>query len=435
MVSAEPAGRVVQVNLSGGGVPKTPVPAARVGPLGLDGDAHRDDTVHGGPLRAVCLFAIEVIERLQAEGHPIEPGAVGENLTTAGIELADLAPGSRLGIGDEVLLELTSPAMPCDTIVAAFLDGKSGRISALTHPHDTRVYARVLREGTVRAGDPIAVLPPDPASDVATQVALFRIESAVRNRHIGLWRAAAAAGHAIDIVDDGELAIATSPDLTGPPFNLAFGLRSLPQFLPLVLETFTAAGVAGQFASPEPPWPGAEPVETILTLAAPPDAVDTTFCVAGVEVRETARGEPDAWGGGALADVLRALTDPPSHRFAALDDGVTVGSGLLFTHRRIGLLTSAIVAPAARGRGIQRALIAARARRAAELHCDLVVVEVDAGNTAPLRNAERAGLREMARRQVYRYDPAVHGDRPIIEARERFGRWAPDRPVARAAVA
>ena len=43
-------------------------------------------TVHGGPYRAVCLYAIEAIERLQAEGHPVEPGSVGDNLTTSGIE-------------------------------------------------------------------------------------------------------------------------------------------------------------------------------------------------------------------------------------------------------------------------------------------------------------------------------------------------------------
>jgi MOSC domain-containing protein YiiM len=110
-------GRVLQVNVSPGGVPKLPVGEARVGRDGLDGDAHHHDTVHGGPHRAVCLFAIEAIERVRADGHPgVGPGWVGENLTTEGIELALLPVGARLAIGDEVVLELSGPANPCDVI-------------------------------------------------------------------------------------------------------------------------------------------------------------------------------------------------------------------------------------------------------------------------------------------------------------------------------
>ena len=69
------SGRVLQVNVSHGGVPKRPVERAWVGTLGLEGDKHRENTVHGGPYQAVCLYGIEAIERLQAEGHPVEPGA------------------------------------------------------------------------------------------------------------------------------------------------------------------------------------------------------------------------------------------------------------------------------------------------------------------------------------------------------------------------
>ncbi len=65
--------RVRQVNVSSGGVPKLPVPVARVGRLGLEGDDHADRTEHGGPFRAVCLYSIEAIERVRAEGHPIFP--------------------------------------------------------------------------------------------------------------------------------------------------------------------------------------------------------------------------------------------------------------------------------------------------------------------------------------------------------------------------
>ncbi|HSE92450.1 MAG TPA: MOSC domain-containing protein, partial [Methylomirabilota bacterium] len=77
-------GRIVQVSVSPGGVPKRPVEAALVTALGVEGDAHRDTEHHGGPERAVCLYALEAIEALQHEGHPIVPGALGENLTVAG---------------------------------------------------------------------------------------------------------------------------------------------------------------------------------------------------------------------------------------------------------------------------------------------------------------------------------------------------------------
>ncbi|MDQ3128184.1 MAG: hypothetical protein M3Q66_06975 [Chloroflexota bacterium] len=80
-------GRVVQVNISPGGVPKLPVPAAHVRRDGLDGDARDHDAVHGGPHRAVCLLAIEAIERVRADRHTgVGAGAVGENLTTEGTE-------------------------------------------------------------------------------------------------------------------------------------------------------------------------------------------------------------------------------------------------------------------------------------------------------------------------------------------------------------
>src|SRR4051812_40525961 len=88
-------GRVVAVNTSRGGVPKLPLPEAYVGELGLEGDEHRNMVSHGGPLRAVCLLAQEVIDRVRAEGNPIASGTTGENVTTQGIELAALPFGTQ----------------------------------------------------------------------------------------------------------------------------------------------------------------------------------------------------------------------------------------------------------------------------------------------------------------------------------------------------
>lgn len=155
------AGRVVQVSISPGGVPKLPVAAARVHRLGLEGDGHDDTEGHGGPLRAVSLLANEAIRRVAAEGHPIAPGTAGENITTEGIELGTLPYGSRLAIGPELVLELTAAVSPCRTIAGNFSDGRFARLSAKLHPLDTRVYARVVREGAVRPGDAVMVLPDD----------------------------------------------------------------------------------------------------------------------------------------------------------------------------------------------------------------------------------------------------------------------------------
>src|SRR4051812_22185876 len=184
-------GRVIQVNISPGGVPKRPVAAARVGRDGLDGDRHDHDRVHGGPHRAVALFALEAIERVRADGHPgVTPGAVGENLTTSGIELSLLPVGTRLAVGSEVVLEIASPANPCDVIKGAFSAGKSGRISILLHPDDSRMYARVLREGTVRPGDAIDVLPAEAGTDAAVQRELDLLEAVEGETWLAMWRAA-----------------------------------------------------------------------------------------------------------------------------------------------------------------------------------------------------------------------------------------------------
>ena len=153
-------GRVVQVSCSSpGGVPKHAVPGARVGTLGLEGDGHlAAPSVHGGPDRAVCLYGLEAIARVAAEGHQAFPGAFGENLTMEQIDLALLLPGDRLTIGgDGLVLELTGPTAPCRNQARWFRDGDFSRISAKRFPADSRWYARVLTEGTVRPGDAVRV--------------------------------------------------------------------------------------------------------------------------------------------------------------------------------------------------------------------------------------------------------------------------------------
>ena len=151
-------GRVFQVSVSNGGVPKHRVFEAEIGLTGLAGDAQRDLRVHGGPERAVCLFSIEQIALMRIEGHRLSAGALGENITTEGIEWDEVVPGSRLQLGEEVLLEITSYTTPCWKNAQWFSDGNFQRINQATHPGSSRVYARVLRPGHVKEGDRVVLL-------------------------------------------------------------------------------------------------------------------------------------------------------------------------------------------------------------------------------------------------------------------------------------
>jgi MOSC domain-containing protein YiiM/predicted enzyme related to lactoylglutathione lyase len=151
-------GAVHQINVSSGGVPKRPIDGeGRVTRNGLEGDGHAKPAIHGGPDRALSLYSLERIESLAAQGHPIAPGTVGENVTARGLDWERIGPGTRLRLGSALRIEITSYAAPCTTIAGSFSDGDVSRLSQRVAPGWSRLCARVLREGSVRAGDPIIV--------------------------------------------------------------------------------------------------------------------------------------------------------------------------------------------------------------------------------------------------------------------------------------
>jgi MOSC domain-containing protein YiiM len=158
-VTGRPAGTLASINVSRGGVPKRPVPEATVTAAGLLGDRQADGRYHGGPERAVTLFSRERIDRLRAEGHPIDVGTTGENLTVAGLDWDRVKPPVRVRVG-AVELEVTKFASPCEKIAASFRDADFLRLSEKRHPGWSRVCAKVLREGPVRAGDVVELLGP-----------------------------------------------------------------------------------------------------------------------------------------------------------------------------------------------------------------------------------------------------------------------------------
>ena len=152
-------GTIRSINLSSGGVPKKAVSGAQVARLGVVGDAHNDTEGHGGPERAICLYSLERIRDLQREGHPIDIGTAGENLTVEGINWNLVAPGARIRCGDQVELEVASFTSPCKTIKKSFSDERFKRISQVVNPGWSRVYARVLAEGEIRIGDRVRLVP------------------------------------------------------------------------------------------------------------------------------------------------------------------------------------------------------------------------------------------------------------------------------------
>ena len=145
------------INVSNGGVPKLARASGVVRAGGLEGDRQRDLENHGGPECAVSIYSLELIQALQAEGHPIAPGTIGENLTLAGVQWDGMQPGARLELG-EVALQLTRHAAPCQNIAGSFRDGRVVRVSEKLHPGWSRFYARVLKEGTLRVGDRVRII-------------------------------------------------------------------------------------------------------------------------------------------------------------------------------------------------------------------------------------------------------------------------------------
>jgi MOSC domain-containing protein YiiM/GNAT superfamily N-acetyltransferase len=417
----EPVGRVLHVNVSEGGVPKLPVASARVTRLGLDGDGHNEATLHGGPHRAVCLFAIEAIERLQAEGHPVEPGGVGENLTTSGVEWSLLPIGTRARIGHDLELELAGPAAPCSTQGPNFLGGRFSRISIVLHPSDSRMYARVLREGEVRPGDRIELLPPSPDSRAETEALLARLDRTEARSSLASWHAAHQAGFDVRIVEDGELAMVATPEVPGPAFNKAMGLARMPNLLPRATAFFDSHRAAGWLTTEGAPWPGSTPDLVLGVFAAASSAVVEEPLPEGLTIRRLGEGETSAWdqvhdaassGGidpGASNPwpaVSASLAKLPRWIFLLANlDGRPAGAGLVFLTGRTGWLRAGAVVPEARGRGIQRALLAARARLAAAEGCDLLGATAEVGSVSA-RNLERMGFEQIGIRENHRYVPA-----------------------------
>jgi MOSC domain-containing protein YiiM len=144
--------------------------------LGVEGDAHAGTTVKHRSrvqrdptqpnLRQVHLIHAELHAELRERGYDIAPGAMGENITTEGVDLLALPTGTLLRLGDEAVVEVTGLRNPClqleqlgTGLMAAVLD----RDDQGNLVRKAGIMGVVLAGGVVRAGDSITVeLPPAP---------------------------------------------------------------------------------------------------------------------------------------------------------------------------------------------------------------------------------------------------------------------------------
>jgi len=115
--------------------------------FGLVGDAHADCRSH----RQVSLLAAESIDKMRALGLELKPGDFAENLITEGIELMSLPVGTRMSVGEQVVLEVTQIGKECHAVCAIFQ-----QVGKCVMPEEG-VFTRVIKGGTVKAGDRIEV--------------------------------------------------------------------------------------------------------------------------------------------------------------------------------------------------------------------------------------------------------------------------------------
>ena len=142
---------------------------------GVEGDAHcgrttqhlylqrKDPTLPN--LCQVHLIGSELLEELAGKGFTVNPGDLGENVSTTGIDLLSLPKGTLLRLGEQAVIEVTGLRTPCSQI-----DGfRQGLQEHLWGPRDANnqkarragVMSVVLRGGVVFAGDPIQVVLPE----------------------------------------------------------------------------------------------------------------------------------------------------------------------------------------------------------------------------------------------------------------------------------
>jgi sulfite oxidase len=157
-------GRIVQLSLKpregrSRGLPKRPVSELIVTREGVQGDFNRwrTEKAAGDPDQAVLLLSEETLADLRAEGWPVQPGDMGENLTVAGLPADTLRPGVRVRVG-EVVLEVSKACDPCTILhTLPYVGLERGPTFLRAMAGRRGWFARVLRGGTIRSDATVEV--------------------------------------------------------------------------------------------------------------------------------------------------------------------------------------------------------------------------------------------------------------------------------------
>jgi MOSC domain-containing protein YiiM len=139
-----------------------PVEVRAPGPKGVGGSGLVGDEIvslrhHGGNDQAVYAYAREDLDVWAADlGRPLDSGTFGENLTTAGLNITDALIGERWQIGSQLVLEVSTPRVPCRTF-ATWLDTR-GWVKTFVARAVPGAYLRVITPGFVQAEDVVQVV-------------------------------------------------------------------------------------------------------------------------------------------------------------------------------------------------------------------------------------------------------------------------------------
>lgn len=141
-------------------IDKRPVEGAvKIGPYGVYADVQADRKHHGGLAKALYAYAQEDAEWWAAElGRDVPPGLFGENLRTEGIDVNAARIGEVWRVGDRLRVEVTMPRTPCQTF-ARRIGGAEARgwVKRFSDARRLGPYLKVLRSGSVAAGDEIVI--------------------------------------------------------------------------------------------------------------------------------------------------------------------------------------------------------------------------------------------------------------------------------------
>ena len=175
MIQNRPVGTVVAVSCSPAHSFSKPTQTSirLIAGLGVEGDSHRGTTVKHlsrvardptqPNLRQVHLRHAELFDELHEQGFTVQPGELGENVTTRGVDLLHLPSGSRLALGDDAVVEITGLRNPCvqiDRFQAGLLSAVVGRDASGEVVRKSGIMAVVVAGGIIRPGDAIrATLP------------------------------------------------------------------------------------------------------------------------------------------------------------------------------------------------------------------------------------------------------------------------------------